>query len=342
MGRTILNSHTYWARTIVARTSVTNGPGEIESTYILNHDKRGENISIQALEKNGIHSPPEPGQRGREHQRLVACERSKSRTYWARTTVLRVSEPNFLGKMVFTHRLCQDKHGENISVQWDVRNWFHVHTKPEQPWQEDQNPIGCERLRSHTDWSRTDAARISASNRLREIGIAHRLSQDDRDEYVSVSWDIRNPNRLHAEPGQSWQECQRPMQYEESISHTVWTKTTIATMSMSDGTWGNQPHVHTEPAQSSRDCQRSIGCESQCHLLPEPEQPWRMSASVKGCEKLIPHTPWARTTAARMLAFNGLYETEITYILRQTSRGDNVSIKSTGIIWNYVHNESMQ
>ena len=46
--------------------------------------------------------------------------------------------------------LSQDNDGENVSVQWLVKNRIHVHTKPGQGRRECQRSVACENLNLHT------------------------------------------------------------------------------------------------------------------------------------------------------------------------------------------------
>ena len=64
--------------------------------------------------------------------------------------MVRMSAFNGLQKIDFTYELGQDNDGENVSVQWFVKNRIHVRTKPGQGRQECQRSVACEKSNSRT------------------------------------------------------------------------------------------------------------------------------------------------------------------------------------------------
>lgn len=214
-----------------ARMSASNGLRRIEVTYYLSQNNHSENVNVELPVKNRNRVHTVPGQPLRECQRPMAYEKSKSRTYCAKTAVARISasirfsEIGFtyclsqdrmsasysLWEIKITYPLCQESHGEKVSIQWVVRivltyflsqgnhgenvsvqlpvkSWHHVLPKRGRPWWECQGQIACENSMSRTAWTRKIVEKTSASHGLCKIDNTYILHQDNRGENVSVQW----------------------------------------------------------------------------------------------------------------------------------------------------------
>ena len=97
-------------------------------------------------------------------------------------------------KIEFTHKLRQENHDENISVQRLMKNRVYVPTKAGQSRRECQRPVVFEK----------------------SIEFTYVLRQDNHGENVNVRWLMKNRIYLLPKAEQPRRECQRSVANEKS------------------------------------------------------------------------------------------------------------------------------
>ena len=113
----------------------------------------------------------------------------------------RISVLNGLWKVEFTYHLSQDNQGENVSVQWLMKNQIHVPSKPGQPrWE-------CERSVAHGKWMHVPPKpghswlECQFPEACRKIECTYPLSQDNHGRNVGVQRLVKK-NLIYAPPKQ--------------------------------------------------------------------------------------------------------------------------------------------